>query len=234
MDSFEVSKIITTMRDDSNFVGAQVESFNTNTPYSELACFGGFRFVPWDSNESGACTGLQVFDGSDSWCLPTTDPRMIPHLPDGKPGTNTFASFDGSKCDFGYLDANGYTLIVHDGAQDHVISVNKTTHTISIIQKDGSAIELKNGEVNIRNGTAALSINGSKVQVIGDFGTTGSISQVGGRAVVFADTLATLLLALAAQIDAKTPLPSPPAPGAAVAAVSAALAALPTINTLVN
>jgi hypothetical protein len=138
----EISRIVTTSKDENNFVGAQVEDFGDGTPFSELYSLGGFRFVPWDSDDKGSCTAIQVEDGSDNFVLPGTDPRMIPFLPDGNPGTVTMASFDGSRCDFGYLDEKGYSLIVHDGDKDHVISVNKETHTISFIQKDGTAVEL--------------------------------------------------------------------------------------------
>jgi uncharacterized Zn-binding protein involved in type VI secretion len=174
-------------------------------------------------------------DGSDCWALPLTDPRTIPVLPPGSKGSSTQFSFDGTKCDFAHMDDNGWTLIVHDGAQDNVISVNKTTHAISIIQKDGSAIELKAGEINIRNGSATVSINGSKVQVLGDFGVTGSISQVGGRPLVFADTLIALLTTICSIIDGKLPNPAIPS-GATPASplVPAAAIELATLKTLAN
>lgn len=236
---FEISRVLTSTLDDSNFVGVQMETFSDGAPFVELYTNGNFRSVPQDPNDEGAPSAIVFEDGTDYFAQLGTDPRVISKLPPGTKGSSTqfYVHPNAEKCDFGHMDENGWTLIVHDGAQDHVISVNRTTHVISIVQKDGSAIELKDGEINLRTSAGSISLATNKLQVFGDFACTGSISQVGGRPVVFADALLVLLQSLAGIIDGKLPNPAVPA-GAAVASALIAPALSPgvgsTLNTLVQ
>lgn len=234
----EIGKVLTTNFDDSNFVGVQMESFGEGSQFYEMYNIAGNRYIPLDPDENGSsCSAMSFQDGSDEFAFCGTDPRSIPFLPPPKKGTKTSFNFTGSACDFDHFDENGYSVIVHDGAQDHVISVNKTTHAISIIQKDGTAIELSSDGLKIRTNAGSISLEGNKLQVFGDLACTGSLSMVAGRSLVFADALIARLAALEAAVDGKTPLPGNPAglvPQTGLSALALAPVAGSTINTIVT
>jgi hypothetical protein len=229
---FEISKIATTSLDADNFVGVQCDSFDDGSDFSELSCMGNFRSIPWDETEAGSCIGIQFQDGTDYFVLPMTDRRIVPLLPTGSKGSGTQWGFNGVKCDFSHFDESGYSLLVHDGAQDHIFKIDKNTHSISIIQASGTAIELNPDGAIIRTSAGSISISGNKLQVFGDFAVTGSISQVGGQPVILAPALIAYLTALEAAVNSKTPLgvvvPTP------VAATLLAPGVGSTINTLIN
>lgn len=229
---FEISKIATTSLDADNFVGVQCDSFDDGSHFSELSCMGNFRSIPWDETEAGSCIGIQFTDGTDSWVLPMTDRRIVPLLPVAAKGSGTQWGFNGVKCDFAHFDESGYSLLVHDGANDHIIKIDKNTHSISIIQSGGTAIELNSDGAIIRTSAGSISISGNKLQVFGDFACTGSISQVGGQPVVMAAPLIAYLTLLEAAVNSKLPagvvVPTPIAAGLLAPGVGS------TINTLVN
>lgn len=234
---FDLGTAVHTAYDDEGWIGVRLDGYGeeeSGMGDSELQTQFGFTSRPIDRDEAGGCDILYAHAGnSESFVWFGTDRRYTSKCPPLFQGSSAQWNSHGQ---FSLLDTekDTYTLYVPMGSEAHVVTVGKDANgqkVISFQHSNGSYVTINTDGVTIRGtGNAFVNVNGSKVALNGEVTTTASMT-VGGVAalsvakadpiVTYLSSLETLLTALSAAVDAKTP----PSPGASSGAVSAFISA---------
>lgn len=198
---------ITVSKYDANrFLGLQIEADGT-FPYVEAVYPLGFVSRPIDAGENEpGCMAIGFEDGSDTYAMPLTDPKVLPLQPQVKggglaifapnPALQTFLSFDGSN--------GSITMYAKDGSSAHALNMDINTHAVFLQSAGGASLVLDADNAVLRSpdGSSSLAAANGKAQVFGNLGVTGSISQVGGLPVVLLPQLVAFLQQLISVLAA--------------------------------